>query len=204
MSSKRMFLLVLGLLIFCGVGLIAATFGASAALKQQSSKLVTLKAKNQTLETEQAELTKAKKDIEKYAALNGIAKTVVPQDKDQAEAVREIVHIAAVNGIRLSSITFAASTLGGTSGPGGSAGTPTKKTPVTQVQPVPNIKGVYQLPITVQQDAGQPISYAQFISFLTALENNRRTAQVSSINIQPTTDRSRLTFNLQLNEYIKP
>lgn len=196
MSSKRVFYVMVGLLVLLGVSLVGVAYATNTVLQERSDKLVTLKARNATIGVEQTELNKAKKDIETYRDLNAIAKAIVPQDKDQAEAVREIVNIAAAQGIRLSSITFAASTLGGPSG--------TKKTPLTQVQAVPNIPGVYQLPITVQQDTGQPITYKQFIDFLTALENNRRTAQVSNITIKPTSDRNKLSFTLQLNEYIKP
>jgi len=38
----------------------------------------------------------------------------VPQDKNQAEAVREIVNLAAANGVTLASITFPTSSLGTT------------------------------------------------------------------------------------------
>src|SRR2546430_554291 len=111
MSSKRVFVVMVSVLILLGFGLVGAVYAANAVLQKKSDALVALKAQNQTIGTEQGELTKAKKDIETYRDLNAIAKAVVPQDKDQAEAVREIVNLAAVYGIRLSSITFAASTL---------------------------------------------------------------------------------------------
>ncbi len=73
------------------------------------------------------------------------------------------------------------------------------------MQNVDGIPGVYALPITIQQEATAPITYAKFISFLQSLENNRRTAQVSNVNVTPNTqDRSKLTFSLTVNAYIKP
>jgi hypothetical protein len=195
-TSKRIWIGMIAALGFLGLGIIGAAYGANTILQKQSKKLVDYKLQNQVIAQQQTDLAKAKKDIEKYAPLNDIAKTVVPQDKDQAEAVREIVNIADGNGIKLSSVSFSASTLGGAVG--------SSKAPLTQVTPVPNIAGVFQLPITIQQDSTQAITYAQFINFLGALENNRRTAQVSTVNIQPTPDHTKLVFTLQLNEYIKP
>ena len=200
--SKRIWLVMVGVVVVLGLAIISAAYGANAMLQNQSKKLVALKLQNQVIGGQQLDLAKAKQDIATYSPLNTIAKTIVPQDKDQAEAVREIVNIASANGIKLSSVTFSASTLGGAGGTSSSGSG--SASPLTQVQPVPNIPGVYQLPITIQQDSTQLITYNQFLSFLQGLENNRRTATVSSVNIQPTSDHSHLVFTLQLNEYLKP
>jgi len=146
--------------------------------------------------------------------LNKIAEAVVPQDKNQAEAVREIVNIAAANGVTLASVTFPASTLGDLPSAGVSASssqaagpTPTNnsKDKLSQLTAVKNIPGVYQLPITIKGDANNPVRYDRFISFLGDLEHNRRTAQVESITLSPDTNDSNLiTFELTLSEYIKP
>jgi len=49
------------------------------------------------------------------------------------------------------------------------------------------------------------VQYASFINFLSALEHNRRTAQISAITLQPSTNNPNLlAFTLTLNEYIKP
>ena len=59
--------------------------------------------------------------------------------------------------------------------------------------------------ITIASDSKQPISYNAFLGFLTDLEHNRRTAQISSISIEPDTNNpSLLSFTIVLNEYIKP
>ena len=185
-------------------------------LQKKSSKLVDLKLENKVLEEQQSALLKANKDIEKYAELESITKAIVPQDKDQAKSVREIIKIAQESGISIASIAFPSSTLG-TAAPkattnstgSDSSNSPQQNTPVTppvsQVKPVEGISGVYQLEITVQSDTAKPVSYSNLIFFLTRLEQNRRTAQVSKINIQPDPDDIRLlTFNLVINVYIKP
>ncbi|HEX3568163.1 MAG TPA: hypothetical protein VHT70_00615 [Candidatus Saccharimonadales bacterium] len=203
MNSKRVYFLMVGLLVLLGVALLGGAYGANALLQQRAKKLTDLKLQEQAVGQQQLSLAKAKQDIQQYASLEKIAQSIVPQDKDQAEAVRELVNIAGQNGIKLSNISFPSSTLGAGSS-SGSGSSSSSSSPLTQVTPVSGMAGVYQLQINVQQDSTQPITYAQFIGFLTALENNRRTAQVSSISILPTSDRSHLTFTLSLNEYIKP
>lgn len=206
MTSKRLRLLLLAVLSLMFLGLIGGTYEANKLLESHAVKLISLKAKNEALTSEQQGLVKAKKDIKTYAQLETIAKSVVPQDKDQAEAVREIVNIAAAYGISLSTISFPASSLGSLIPQASSSSTSTKTTvSLSQLQPVKNISGVYQLQISVVGDSNKPVAYDKFISFLSALENNRRTAQVSTISIQPNlANRNLLTFTLSLNEYIKP
>ncbi len=207
MTSKRLKLLLMGIIAILFFGLIGGTYEANILLENQAAKLITLKAKTEALATEQQGLVKAKKDIKTYAELEIIAKSVVPQDKDQAEAVREIVNIAAANGVSLSNISFPASSLGSliAQAPPATSTTSKPTTSLSQLQPVKNISGVYQLQISVVGDPSKPVAYDKFINFLSALEHNRRTAQVSTISIQPNlVDRNLLTFTLSLNEYIKP
>lgn len=201
MNSKRLYFLFIGVLVLLGCAFVGVGYGANQLLTAQATKLSKLKAQSQTNDTLQSVLNQNKKDIAKYASLNKIAQTIVPQDKDQAEAVREIVNLAAQSGIgRLSSITFPASTLG-TPTPG-VLGTGTK---LTQVLPVPGISGVYDLPIKVSQDASSPVYYSQLVAFIKRLEQNRRTAQVTSINIQPNQAApNKVAFTLTIDEFIKP
>jgi len=198
MTPKRFYFVMCGLVGIMALGIIAAAVVGNSLLAKQSKKLLSLKLDNAVLDQQQTSLSKAKKDVQKYAQLEAEAKIIVPQDKDQAEAVREIVNIAAANNIGLSAITFPASTLGthtlGTVAP-----------PVTQVTPVSGIAGVFDMQISIQSDGSQPISYSDLINFLSKLEQNRRTAQVSSVNIQPNAqDPSKLIFQLTLDTYIKP
>jgi hypothetical protein len=211
MNSKRMYLAMLAVIGLLLIGMVAGAYGINSLLASRSKKLVGLKAQSQALDQEQISLKSAKKNIQKYAELEKITKSVVPEDKNQAEAVREIVNIAAARDVKLASVTFPASTLGTLPGGGttGAAAAPTagnaKKDNLSQLQPVKNITGVYQLVIAVTGDANQPVSYDNFVGFLSDLEHNRRTAQVGGITLQPSTqNRNLLTFSLSLNEYIKP
>lgn len=212
MNSKRLHWLLIAVIALMIIGLVGGAYGVNALLISRANTLTALKAKSHALDQEKIGLIKAKKDIKKYAELEKIAKAIVPEDKSQAEAVREIVKIADANGISLASINFPASTLGNSSG--GTAGTvpvsassTSSKTGqgLSQLEPVKNIPGVYRLQLIVNSDTDRPVPYNKFIAFLNDLEHNRRTAQVSSITLQPdVNNRNNLTFSLTLNGYIKP
>ncbi len=213
MTSKRVFYIMIAGLVLLFLAIAGGSYLANGALKTKSDKLVGLKLRNQVLEQEKIGLVKAKGDIRTYESLNTIAKSIVPQDKDQARAVREIIKIAAESGIRPSAITFPVSTLGqkaagataatGTSVPSASVGTNAPS--LSQLKPVKDIKGVYVLKITITQDAKDAVPYSRFIDFLSRLEQNRRTAQVSNIVLQPTpNDRTQVAFTLTVDEFIKP
>jgi hypothetical protein len=209
MSNKYVFFGLIAAVVILVFATGGGAYEANQLLAKQSTRLVALKLKDKDLTAQKLSLVRAEQDITKYAPLETVAKTIVPQDKDQAEAVREIVNIGSGSGISLSSITFSASTLGQAraiapvNGVAGVAALPSTK--LTQVTPVVGIPGVYDLQINLQQSADSPVSYDSFINFLTKLEGNRRTAQVSSINLQPDPkNHSRLTFTLTLDEYLKP
>lgn len=216
MNSKRMYYLLLSLIGLLFVGLIAGAYGANSLLTTQATNLTQLKAKSKALDKEQQQLILAKKQLAANADLNAIVTKVVPQDKDQAEAVREIVNIADANSIVLGSITFPASSLGTSALPTGgvganssakpfSSGGASKTSALSQLLPVKNIPGVYDLQITVQGDPNTAVPYSQLLGFLSDLEHNRRTAQVSTITIEPDKKNPKLiTFSLTLDEYIKP
>lgn len=215
MNSKRFFYVMIGLVALLGLAIFGSVYVGNNMLTKHSDKLSKLKLESQVADQQQILLTQAKKDIANYSELKQAAREIVPQDKDQAAVVREIVKIAKDNGIKLGAITFPASTLGQRAAPtssteGSAKATPSptsasKAPPVTQVQAVPGISGVFVMPITVKSDADTKVSYNAFLNFLGSLESNRRTAQVSSINIIPDKqNNTSLSFNLVLNAYIKP
>ncbi len=197
---NRVLIGLIALLIICSI------FGTNAIvgqLKTKSNALVELKAKSQALNQEQTNLISAKKEVAKYSSLETIAEAVVPQDKNQAEAVREIVNLAQANGIALSAISFPSSTLGV---PTSTTSTSPAATSVSlsQLTPVKGIPGVYTLPIEIDDTlARTAVNYSAFYNFLSSLEQNRRTSQVTGLNIQPLPG-GLITFSLTISEYIKP
>lgn len=196
MTSKRLYYILIVFLLILGGLTVASVYFGNQLLQKKTDELTELKVESLAIEEQQRSLVQAKKDIQTYSELESIAKTIVPQEKDQARTVREIVNLAALSGIGISSISFPSSDLGDEA----------SKTPGnTQVEPVTGINGLYQMDISVQSDTNNPVSYQNFLDFLGKLEQNRRTAQVTSLNVQPTTEnRNMVTFNLILRVYIKP
>lgn len=200
MKAKQLYFVLLAVLVVLLGGFLGVAYGANKLMSTQATKLSNLRADSAALDTEQVSLTKNKQDITKYGELNTIAASVVPQDKDQAEAIRQIVNLASQSGIpKLSSITFPTSELGNTTP--GAASNPD----LTQLTPVKGISGVYLLQITITQNSDSEVTYDQLITFLSKLEQNRRTAQVGSITVQPDAQApNKVSFTLVINEYIKP
>jgi len=198
-NSKKLYFLLLGsLVVLAGLSLATVYFG-NQMLKKSASRLYDLKSESLELDEQQKTLVQAKKDIETYAEIETIAKTVVPQEKDQARTVREIVAIANRSGISISNITFPSSNLGSTD-----KKKKTTNTALTQLEPVEGIPGVYELEVNVQTDASQFVPFTTLLSFLRELEQNRRTSQVKTLTVTPSADnRELVTFNVVLSVYIK-
>jgi hypothetical protein len=202
MNSKKVSFVLMGALSLTMLLLFIVAYEANGVLGGASKNLSLAKAAAQAANDQTIQLTKNKQDITKYSELNTIAQKIVPQDKDQAEAVSEIVKIAGDSGIgQLSAITFPASTLGTVN-----TGSTVRLPPgLTQVTPVKGISGVYDFQITITQSSADEVPYNTFINFLSNLENNRRTAQVSSITVTPDSNKAGLvSFTLIIDEYIKP
>jgi len=212
LTTKRLFYGMVAIVLLFVVLLVAVAVVGTKLLKHEASRLSDLKAQNQVVQDQEVSLIQAKKDVEKYRDLGELSKAIVPQDKDQAKTVREINRIASESGIQLQAITFTASTLGQ------AAPAPTKQDgdnkdqaaakpaqpSITQVSPVDGIPGVYSLGITITPAANKPIPYEQFLGFLEKLENNRRTAHVDNISVNPVEGSNGVTFSLTLNAYVKP
>ncbi len=209
MSSKRFFYVMIACVFLLTISVFGIVFLGNNILQNKSKKLVELKLESRLIEEQQLALIAANKDIDTYNTLDTIAKTIVPRDKDQAKAVRDIIQIAKENGIAIDSITFPTSTLGSKQ-----AAPPTPATtegaaaaaPIvpkdSQIKAVEGVSGVFSMQLDVTPSSSKPITYQEFINFLSRLENNQRTAQISRINITPKGDK--ITFTLSINIFIKP
>jgi len=212
MTPRKAFFITLGSFILIVVFSVSGIVLGTSKLKSKSAELVELKLQDRLVEEQEIALIQANKDIEKYQELEAIAKAIVPQDKDQAKTVREIINIAELSKIKISSITFPDSSLGTkqaapvpttTDGAAGDATPKIQAPPITQVKPVSGINGLYQLEVTLAVDQITP-TFNQMIDFLSRLEQNRRTAQVSTISINPGANRNLVEFNLTMNVFVKP
>lgn len=200
MSNKKIYYVLISVMIVvCGLGLAGVYYG-NKLLVNSSAKLNDAKLNTKVIDEQQKLLAQAKQDIAKYSDLETIAKTVVPQEKDQARTVREILKFAEDTNVPITSVTFPASNLGEVS-----TGKKTSDPNLSQLQKVEGINGVYILPITVSNDTSKQVSYSNLINFLEKLEQNRRTSEVNSIGLTPNpANRSQLTYTMTINVYIKP
>lgn len=204
MTSKKLFYLLIAALVLVNASGAAVFVLGNKQITKQNDELSRYKLESTALEEVQRSLVSAKKDINTYKDIESIAKTVVPQEKDQAKTVREIVKLAEESNIPISSVTFPTSSLGAKATAGPSTATQQQAGTITQTQKVTGLNNVERLEITVTSDTTKPVPYSNFIRFLDLLEKNRRTSQVGSINIQPDPkNRNLLTFSLILNVYIK-
>ena len=215
LNSRRLRLVLIGGLLLSVVAFLAIAFFGLGLLSTKSQKIVDLKVQTETADAQLANLESSKKQIEKYSYFKDVAKTVIPSDKDQAESVLEIFQMADASGIAIQSITFPASTLGLTT----STTTATQqdatsssstRSALSQAKPVTGIPGLYSLELTITPDYGntvpadKQITYDKMLAFLNRIENNRHTAQITQVNIQPPTNNQSLSFSLTVNIFIKP
>lgn len=210
MSSKRMYFVMLGIIVLLSLATVATVVVGNSLLENRSKKLNDLKVEDKLLEEQQSALAQANKDIAKYSDLEKVSKSIVPQDKDQAKAVQEVVKYAQESGISIKSITFPSSNLGqknassGTQSSDNSSNNQQAQTsPISQAKPVEGIKGVYSLEMTVTNNP-TGTDYYQLLNFLGKLESNRRTAQITQLRITPVKGSPYLQIVITLNIFIKP
>jgi TRAP-type C4-dicarboxylate transport system substrate-binding protein len=205
---------ILTICLVLSTGLFGSTiYFGNTLLKRQSQKLNEVKVKERVLEQQQISLAQAKKDIEQYKDIEATLPLIVPQDKNQAKAVREITKIAEKNNIKIQSITFPSSNLGtqpAVVAPSSDGSTDATTTPVpvptiTQVRPVANLPGLFEMEITIVSEPTIPNGYDDLIDFFEDLERNRRTAQVTNLEISTAaTGSEKLDFTAKFNIFIKP
>jgi hypothetical protein len=213
MNSKKFRLILIAVFGLCVIAFVSLCFMGLSLLQKKSDEMVQLKLKNKTAEAQLSNLESSKKDIEKYAYFKSVANSVIPNDKDQAQAVLEIQQIAQAAGLGIQSITFPSSSLGAKTSVPGSSATPSPtaiNSTISQAVPVTGIPGLYSVQLTVDPLSGpgvpadKQVTYAKMLDFLSRIENNRRTAQISQVNIQPDAGNQQLNFSLVLNIFIKP
>ena len=214
MSQSRMRLVLLNALAGSTVLFLIVAAAGLSVLSAESRKLVDLRQQSKTADAAAASLSIAKKQVEQYAYFNDIAKTVLPGDKDQAQAVLDIFTLAEQSGIAIASVTFPASSLGSKPAATSDAATASSKSAISQAKPVEGIAGLYSLELTITPQIGTGVSdakkvtYPKLLDFLSRIERNRRTAQITQVNIQPQSSdigpSQFVNFTMTINIFMKP
>lgn len=206
MTSKRLFFSLVGLICLTVLAIIGMAVMGNIVLKKQSAKLLEAKVEYASLDAQEFAFKQAQKDLVKYAELNKLTKSIVPQDKDQAKTLREIYKIAETNGVPVKKVTFSTSTLGESATTKPKTGAKAIETaPITQVKPIDGIAGVYSMEIILANDNDNLVSFDNIIKFMSGLESNRRTAHISNIVMTPNRKKANmLEYDITLKVYIKP
>ena len=211
LNPKNLNFALIGVMSLLGLISIGAVVLANNVLAQKSQRLTELKLESEVVERQEQDVITAKNNIEKYEELENIAKQIVPQEKNQARTVREIVRFSDKTGITINTITFPTSNLGKKAAPSakpaGGAEAPKVATPaappISQVEPVTGLSGVYEMDVVLTSGSG--LTFDSLINFLKSLESNRRTSQVSQMSITPDSqNRNSLSFTINFRVYIKP
>lgn len=218
MSQSRTRLVLLGLLAGTGLIFVVIVIGGLGIVSAKSQKLIQLKQQIKTADAQSSSLAVSKKQVEQYTYFNAVAKSVLPSDKDQAQAVLDIFSLADQSGIAIASITFPASNLGTktttSKSDSNDAAKATPSSAISQAKPVEGIAGLYYLELTISPQSGvgvpdaKRVTYPKLLDFLGRIEHNRRTAQITKVNIQPQSSDSGpsqfINFAMTINIFIKP
>jgi len=218
-NAKRFNIILTIFLALQTIGAVALTVYANIWLTEKADGLVELKLDTVGLKEQQSVNLQAAKDLLKYESTRVLLEKIVPKSKDQAKTISELLKIADEVGVTISSMTFPASELGNSGSTKTVVGTtPTvaaaNTTVVTQAKPVANIPGLLGIEISLSQidnragESGDGVSYEQLLGFLEAVERNRRTMQIKTLQVLPIRDQSGrvsgYSLSLTMNIFVKP
>jgi hypothetical protein len=202
MNAKKVYFSLIAIIVLLVIATAAVFYGANVLLEKSSSKLSQLKTENAVLEQNEKVYQKAKNDLAKYQDLESAVNEALPKEKDQAKALKELIQIGSTTGVKIEKIEFTDSTLGdkaktSTSSPAAAGSA------VTQAKPIAGISGVQGIEMKVTLSGPNEktaLNYNSFINFLDLVSNNRRSMQISNLNIQPNLKKADLTINI----FVKP
>ncbi len=211
MNARKVYFAMITVLVLLIGGIGAILYFGNTLLHTQATKLVDAKLENGASEELERSYIKAGKDLETYKNLGETLARILPKDKDQARAVRELYKIADETSIAIDNVRFPNSTLGqktpaATSTPATTGSTTTPTETITQAKPVDGIQGVQGIDIDISAIGknGNTISYNNMITFLQKVESNRRSMQVKRITVSPDETRGGVTFAATLTIFVKP
>lgn len=214
MTTKKAHYGLLGLLVLVIVAIGLAMYFSRVFLKSNSDSLVNAKLELYKIDETEYIYRKNQAILQENQETADILASVLPQEKDQAKAVREITQIASDNGLSVKAIRFpgsdlvitnkpvAAQTQGSTTTPQATPSGPT----ISQAKPVNGLNNVLGIAVEVELTSarsGAQISTDQVLSFLQQIENNRRNIRVTSINFGSSVDEGK-TLKIDTLLFIKP
>lgn len=200
MSAKKFYYLLVVAIALCALLTLGGAYMGTTMMKKSSIKLVQTKLDNIGYDAEEQNFMQARKDLEKYRPLNDVLQKILPKQKDQALAVRELYKIADETGMVIDVIQFPPSTLGQKTTATKQTGT--TSTGVTQAKAVDGMPGVMGIDINVTMK--DPTSYDNMIRFLQKVELNRRSMQIKSITVGKDSKTKGVIISLTITIFVKP
>jgi len=202
--AKRFFYLLLGCLVIIILLIIGGVYMGTVLMKRSSVKLIQIKLNNIGHDITEQNFLQARKQLDKYRPVGEILQKILPKQKDQALAVKELYKISDETGVQIHSIQFPNSTLGQKAGSTGQSGTggATANSTLTQAKAVEGMPGV--MGIDINLSIKNSVSYDNLINFLQKIELNRRSMQVKSITIGRDSKNEGITANLIITIFVKP
>jgi len=163
MIPKRLFYIMLVVLLLTlgitGTGI----YLVDGYLKEQSETISTLKADDELLSIELINTQQTIENLRAFSYVEVKADKILPNTKNQSEAILLVNAIGNEVGVNTESFVFL-----------GTDGKPSEK---SQTEPLKGTKGILVFPVQVKFDA----TYSQTINWLKLAEKNQRKMQVSSI-----------------------
>lgn len=210
MTPKRLFYALLGSVLCMIIGSFGFAYLASNWLTSRSTATINLKLDILELRQNQKKGVQASNNLIKYKQDIANLDSVIPTQKDQVDALNQLLKIGDENNITFGSVTFPSSELGNAVAAKPAAATvdETKKaddssksaatTPaapaapkktVTQAKPVDGVSGVYEVQVSLgnitQKSTNKGVTYDQLLNVLRSIEQNRRIMQMTNISITP-------------------
>ncbi len=165
MTPKKLFYVMLVVLLATLALTAVGIYFVDGYLKEQSETIAILKADDELLSIELINAQGTVESLKTYRYIDVKANKILPNTKNQSEAILLINTIGNEVGINTESFIFL-----------GTDGKPSEK---SQTEPLEGAKGILVFPVQVKFDA----TYSQTINWLKLAEKNQRKMQVSSITM---------------------
>lgn len=203
-STKKMYYILIAVFLLVIIGIGAMLYFSRTFMANSEQELIDAKLEIVKLEETEKIYRENINKLEEFSEIANILEEVVPSEKDQARAVRELNQIVKDNGLAISTISFPSSDLNkkATTNSSTSSTTTSTTTSVSQAKPVKGVKGVLGMDVNIEvvSATDDPITTDQILGILRQIENNRRNMRVNSINFNAGAE----SINLQVTLFIKP
>lgn len=190
-KPKKVFIVMLSALVASVLLTGGGLYMADRYLADQAETISDLRADDEILSVDLINSQRMREELKKYSYLDEVSDEILPDTKNQSEAILLINTMGKDAGINIDSYSFIST-----------VDKPGDKTQTEQLKDAPDI---LTFPITVKFTS----SYSQIISWLELAEKNQRKMQVSSVNITPSLDDdgniipSRFVSSIVVNAYVE-